>query len=611
MMAPSLLAIAALLFPAMTAAAPAPEASLPAVPPRADAPQTRAFRYSGYEEATIAAALDALGFVRDDQPAGKIVEAIHAVRLEVIEKRDPAPRFLNAFHVLSREGVIGREVLLRPGEAYEQALADETRRNLAALPQLSLVLVVAARGSSPGEVRVVVITKDVWSLRLNWNIALASGGLEGLSINPSETNFLGRHESAGLLFTREPRSYSIGARYDVPRVQGSHVTASAEAGLIYNVDTGAREGSFGDIEVSRPLWSSQTDWSWGSGVSWVSGVARLYRGTRVAGFTLDPGTVCLETSPRCVPWSWLTDVVDASASVTRSFGWAAKHDFTVGFDVRRSRFRLPDLAAFDPSTVQAFESTRLPVSEDRVGPYLEYRTYRSDHLRVLDLERLALQEDYRIGAEAFARVYPVLGALGSTRTFVGVSAGAGYTAPLGSGLARLGVEPIAEIETDGGRVRDGSLQATLRLASPRWAAGRMVLDAVLLDRYENHLRRSSSLGGDGRLRGYPSQYAIGSNVVAVNAEYRSRPLEILRSVQVGGVAFVDAGDAFDAWKDLRLHESAGLGVRVLFPQLDRIVFRFDVGFPLGGGAAAPVGFFVTFGQAFSLYEIQPRSAITR
>ncbi|MFL5263337.1 MAG: BamA/TamA family outer membrane protein [Anaeromyxobacteraceae bacterium] len=605
-----LLALAAALLSA-AAAARADE------PPRAtgeEAPETRAFRYSAYEEDTLRGALAALGLERDDAPEGKVVGSVHAVRLEVIEERDPAPRFLNALHALSRERVILREVLLRPGDRYARTLADETRRNLAALQQLSVVLVVAARGPTPDEVRLVVVTKDVWSLRLNWNIAVAAQGIESLSANPAETNFLGLHHTAGLLFTLLPRSYSVGAQYDVPRILESHVAASADAGLSFDRLTGAREGSFGDLGVSEPLWSTRTPWAWAAGVSWLSEVTRLYRGTSVAGFTQDGGPVCLVASPRCVPWSWRTDFFDAAASVTRSWGWAAKRDVTLGFDVRRSRFALPALPGFDPATVQAFRDTRLPVSEDRVGPFLQVRAYRTDHLRVLDLETLALQEDYRLGAEAFARVYPVLGALGASRTFVGLTAGLAYTAALGDGLARAGVEPLAEVETASGEVRDGSVQATLRLASPRGRAGRVVVDAVLLDRFENHLQRSSSLGGGDRLRGFPSQYVIGSSVAAANAEYRSPALQLLGSVQVGGVAFVDAGDAFERWRDARLQASAGVGARVLFPQLDRVVFRIDVGFPVTRplqGGAAPAAFFVTFGQAFSLYEIQPRTAISR
>jgi Omp85 superfamily domain len=583
-------------------------------PTAADAPETRAFRYSAYEEATIASALAALGLERDPAPQGKVVEGVDAVRLEVIEERDPAPRFLNVFHALSRESVIVREVLLHPGELWSQTLADETRRNLAALPQLSLVLVFAARGAAPDAVRAVVVTKDVWSLRLNWNIAFTNGGLESLSANPAETNFLGLHHTVGLLLTLFPSSYSAGAQYSVPRIAGSHVAADLDAGFSFERASGRREGSFGDVILSQPLWSSRTEWAWSAGVSWLDEVTRLYRGGQLAGFALGSDAVCLDLGPRCVPWAYKTHFVDVAASVTRSFGWASKRDVTVGFDARTSEFRLPSLAGFDPATVQAFAATRLPASEDRVGPFFQVRAYRTDHLRVLDLETLALQEDYRLGPETYLRVYPVLAALGATRTLVGLSAGAAYTAALGDGLARAGLEPIAELDTATGTARDASLLGTLRVASPRARAGRLVVDAVLLDRFENHLRRTSSLGGGDRLRGYPSAYVIGSNVAAANAEYRSPALQLLRSIQLGGVAFLDAGDAFDRWRDARLEASAGLGARVLFPQLDRVVFRVDVGFPLVRplrNGAQPVGFFVTFGQAFGLYEVRPVTALGR
>jgi hypothetical protein len=599
-----------LALPAITVAQTTPSLALPAGP----APETRRFHYSSYEQASIDGALAELGFTRDDKPEGKIVESIHTVLLEVIETRDPAPRFLNVFHVLTRSYVVDREVLLRPSDVYHQTLADETQRNLASLPQLSLVLVVAAEGSAPDKVRIVVITKDVWSLRLEWNIALTNGGLEGLTIDPTEINFLGTQQSVGLLFQWLPQSYSLGGHYAVPRILGSRVTGLVDAGLIFNAGTGTREGSFGTLQVASPLWSSLTEWSWGAGVSWLDEVTRFYRNGRVASFTLDPQTTCDQPSALCVPYAYRSDVATAGAFVTRSFGWIVKHDFTAGFEGIRSRFESPDLSAYDPATAQAFEESRVPVSDDRVGPYLQYRTYSTNFLRVLDLETLALQEDHRIGREAYIRIYPVLRSLGSSRNFLGVSAGASYTAAIGDGLARAGAESIIEIQTDTGQVKDGSIQATLRLASPRTAMGRFVLDGLLLYRYENYLNRLVFLGGDSRLRGYPSQYFVGSDLLAVNGEYRSRPLQLFHSVQIGGVLFYDTGDAFDGWRSLQLRHAVGFGARILFPQLDRIVFRIDFGFPLArpiSEGVLPMTFFVTFGQAFPLYEIAPRTAVTR
>ncbi len=583
-------------------------------PPPSPSPETRKFQYSSYEQATIADALATLGLGPEERPEGKVVESIQAIRLEVIEERDPAPRFLNVFHHVTRSYVVERELLLRSGDVFRQTLADETQRKLASVSQLSLVLVVAAAGTTPDKVRVVVITKDVWSLRLNWDIALTASGLEGLTINPSETNLLGTQQTVGLQFSWLPQSYSLGAQYAVPRVLGSHVTAAADAGLTFNSETGAREGSFGDVQLTSPLWSSRTEWSWGAGVSWLTEVTRRYSSGRVASFVLSQQTSCVQASSLCVPDAYLTDITDAAAFVTRSFGWAVKLDVSLGFEARNSRFRLPDLSAFDLATVQAYQRTRLPLSDDRVGPYLQVRTYPTNFLRVLDLETLALQEDYRLGPEAYLRIYPALRSLGSTRDFVGVSAGASHTASIRDGLVRAGLEAIVETETGSREVTDGSIQATVRAASPRWPAGRVVLDGALLDRYANHLNRLTFLGGNSRLRGYPSEVLVGPKVLTVNAEYRSRPWQLFESVQVGGVLFYDAGDAFFGSKDFQLRQAVGFGARILFPQLDRLVFRADVGFPFTRsvpGGASPVTFFVTFGQAFSLYEVGPATAASR
>ena len=101
--------------------------------------------YSPYERETIADYLRLHKATADDTADGKVIEAIDIVSLDVIEKRDPAPNFLNIFHSRTRNYVIRRELLLEPGQRYRQDLADETGRNLRAISQFSLVLVFAVR----------------------------------------------------------------------------------------------------------------------------------------------------------------------------------------------------------------------------------------------------------------------------------------------------------------------------------------------------------------------------------------------------------------------------------------------------------------------------------
>lgn len=66
----------------------------------------------------------------------------------------------------------------------------------------------------------------------------------------------------------------------------------------------------------------------------------------------------------------------------------------------------------------------------------------------------------------------------------------------------------------------------------------------------------------------------------------------------------DVADAFDRFEDLNPKHALGGGLRVVFPQLDRAVLRFDLGVPVTSGPrpsdVPPLSFFVAFHQAFSL-----------
>ena len=55
------------------------------------------------------------------------------------------------------------------------------------------------------------------------------------------------------------------------------------------------------------------------------------------------------------------------------------------------------MAGRTDDATREFERDILPVSDNRVGPIIEWHGYASDFLRVFDLETLGLQEDYRLG----------------------------------------------------------------------------------------------------------------------------------------------------------------------------------------------------------------------
>jgi hypothetical protein len=61
------------------------------------------------------------------------------------------------------------------------------------------------------------------------------------------------------------------------------------------------------------------------------------------------------------------------------------------------------------------------------------------------------------------------------------------------------------------------------------------------------------------------------------------------------------GDAFDAFDEMHLKHSVGGGLRILFPQLDRTVFRLELAVPLNRNEPyAETTVLVQFRQAFPM-----------
>ncbi|HEY2367610.1 MAG TPA: hypothetical protein VGH87_14540 [Polyangiaceae bacterium] len=587
-----------------------------------DVPKSTKFGYSPYERESIAMVVKKVGGEIDPSPEGKLIESIDTERFEVFEKRDFLPGFLlwvNALHATSHDGVIRREILQRKGERYSQVLTDETARNLRGLPQVSLVLVVPIRGSAPDRVRVLVVTKDVWSLRLQWDVQLTNGGLQELVLQPAETNLAGTHQTVGANFLYQPLSTALGAYYTIPRIADTHVEVVASANIVLSNVTGAPEGSFGNVGAGESLWNTKTEWAWAANAAWRDDIARVYSNAALAyyhsgavpeqhaiPFVYDPSKGAWPPNA-LIPVEYRRVQTQASIAATRSFGWAYKNDFTFSLEAGHAAYRTDDLSRFDPAAVSDFFSKRfVPVSDDRIYPAIEWRSYTTSFSRVTDLESLALQEDVRMGHFVDVKLYPVVNDAATHPPFMGVFAEAGYTIPLRDGILRADVQTTTETAVTSGNVLQGVVDADLYFASPRTPIGRLMFGARLVDRYANYLNTVSYLGADTRLRGYPSSYFVGQNMFAANLEYRSRPFEIWK-VQLAGVAFYDVGQAFDDWSNFHPVQDAGFGLRALFPTFDRIVFRADLGFPISQSplpaGVGPATIFVTFGQAFPLPQL--------
>jgi hypothetical protein len=566
-------------------------------------------RYSPYEAAAIRGAEQALGARVDTAPEGKLVERVDLVVLDPIEPRDPLPRALNVVHVRTRDYVITRELLLRRGDRYSQVLADESARNLRTSPQFSLVACVALSGSAPDRVRLVVLTKDVWSLLLDFDFDADNEGVSRLRLEPQESNLFGTHHAVFARIGYDPATWSVGADYRIPRVDGRWLTLVLDGNAVVNRTSGDVEGSFGAIQVVRPFRSSRSPWSWFAAFDWRSELSRKFFGGELRTFTTPAGSV--------LPYEWHSDLARGTAAVTRSAGWRDKHDFTAGLSATRERYRIPNAAlGAGESAVQAFRDTAgVPASNARAGPFFQWHEYTSDFLRAYEVETLGFQEDFRLGHNVLLGAAPGIlwlptstAELGERHTVLGLDASVQETLPLLNGFVRAAVEGSANWDFGLAALEDRRVSLRFRVVTPRLGFGRFVEDARLTQRSRDRLRQTDSFGGDDRLRGYAPGYLVGQSNAALNLEYRSPALP-LATEQVGAVAFYDAAAAGPRLSRLFAESAVGFGIRVVTPVIERAGLRIDVGFPIhpqrvpGSTESFRPLVTATFGQAFSVADV--------
>lgn len=454
---------------------------------------------SPYEQDSIRMALLELGGAeRESSPEGKWVESIEVVALDAIDNRDPVPLLLNWFHSTSRESVVRREVLIVPGQPYTQALADETERNLRTLPQLSAVLIVPLKGTQPGSVKILVVTKDVWSLRIATQPTFEGRKLTSLAIQPSETNLFGTHHVlAGNVFIT-PDSYWLGATYVNPRIGGSRIRGRLNANAVFNCDTGRVEGATGSFLYGQPLYSSYAEWSWLAIANWSSLVGRLQSTARqsairsiCSGGDAEKSSYALRRSETMmqhgarfftdrivsVPAEYRQDSLSGQFVLTRSFFTINKLDISTGAQVDRRRVHWLDVEpedsehylrtvrvnskgaalsqsfepkAFDADDLSAVLAERVPSGERRVSPYLQLHGYANRWLRTINYDTLGLGEDWRMGHEFYLRLFPSFHPLSSHDVF-GTYASVAYSWPVKDGFFRALVAAHLEF----GMLREG------------------------------------------------------------------------------------------------------------------------------------------------------------
>lgn len=552
---------------------------------------------STLERASVLRAIGKRGYTVEPSPWGKVIGKVHVYNEDVFAERSRLLQFFNIFHVTTREGAIHDEVVVRAGEVWDQARVEETARLLRDPLWSSVIAVLPVVSGEPDKVDLLVVTRDIWSLRLNTKYTFQEGKLTDLSTSLSENNFFGTRSVIAAAVTMDQGTIAAGPLFIDKNVLGKHVELRARVDAIVNRDDLLKrsdwesEGSQSTISVARTLWSLASEW--GAGVTFTHRYAidRQFVGTQLRqvrcpvdgtdcqtrGF--DPAAVPAE---ELLPYEYDMRRWGVSSYAVRQFGDAAlKHQITVGHSVDSQRPKLR--ATFPGADAQrdAFASAVLPRSELNSVPYIGYSLFTPRYRTLRNVSTFDLAEDARFGPDLDVTYGVGLEALGSDTNFQRASISAGWSFPLGrDGLVR----PSAGASTrrGGGEWIDNTTSGTLRVISPTVGYARLVAQATVATRWNDRSNRFFTIGSDDGLRGFSINEFSGQRLVRGNLEVRSVPYPIW-VFRLGGVLFYDVGGADDTFERLKLHHDAGFGLRLLTPQTSRELFRFDFALALDEG----------------------------
>jgi hypothetical protein len=437
----------------------------------------------------------------------------------------------------------------------------------------------------------LVVTKDLWSLRLNSEFSVVGTLLQYLRLRPSEQNFLGRNKQLSLDFTLRLDTVSLGQAYVDPRVLGSRFALSQSAAIVLSRANGQPEGSRGSLSFGLPLYSLASKHAFSVSGAFDVRTARIFRGASVWRLPYPDEFLPVAT----VPYVYRAREVVAGAVYTRSFGTAYKTNLSGGVGVYQRRYTPPgNLGLTEPQKAWLVD-TRLPYSEEASYLSGHVRAFEARYAVLRDAATFALPEDYQLGHNLSFGVRAAEPTPLASARFVELGATARYRLLQGEDL--FTVKAAGRLRRMLGHSTPWvNRRAAFELSnlSPPLGPGRVVARALLDVRGYDLGNPVVLLGGGNGLRGLAPDALNGQNQVLFNLEYRTKPLE-LYTLHLGGVLFWDAGAAYVGRP--KLVHAVGIGLRALFPQFDVETLRIDFGYVIDGPRPGwPDRFSASFGQ---------------
>jgi len=455
--------------------------------------------------------IDSVAIERHDVFTGAVAETFYG-------------RIANALHIVTRDAAIRREILLRPGQAYDSALAAESARNLRRLGVFRQVRVDTIRGDSGLTLR--YITDDGWSTKADFRFG-STGDEVTWTVGAYEDNLLGTAAQLAFEYRKTPDRTSNTFLFQRSRLFASKVFFRAEY-----IDRS--DGWRGLGQVGVPWLSIQS-----RGRAFFTGFVRDERVLRFVAGDPDPA-----------------DSLRRVQSIARGdFGWAPTADprryVRLGLSAQARRDDITPWAGPDatPKTVTGEFQFTVEVSRARFQVLQGFRTFTQ-------------QEDIDLSATARLGLAAAPALLGYEET------GVGPVLALHGGVA-LGDRAFLTGDARGHAIyRSGALDSgTVMLGTTAgWSDGRR---HVLVAHAEAGWKENMAPGEEFDLglglgpRAFGNHAFTGDREFFLTGEYRwtANP-DLWGLVGLGLAAFVDHGGAWYKGSPERTGTDAGFGLRI-------------------------------------------------
>jgi hypothetical protein len=491
---------------------------------------------------------------------GAIIGKIMLVKKDVFDLSDEREnnalyRLVNKLHIITADGVIKKQLLLQPGEAYSARLAAESARILRGRDYLFDAKVEPVNAGD-GTVDLRVTSNDVWTLKPGISASRA-GGENKFGLELEELNLLGHGKKLGIAHVNDVDRVSDSFNFEDPHIGKSWVTASLS--IADNSDGHSRSAS-----LVRPFYALDSRWSLGARVN----------DSELRDTFYSLGEQAAEYRHRQQLFSLFG-------------GWSA--GLRNGW-VRRFRTGM----VFDDNAFSAVPAGTLPalVPDDRRlnYPFIELEVIEDKFETASNKEQLGRTEDFNFGERMTASLGYAGEALDSDRNALL------YAATYSRGFGSIDSTALLTSIQASGRLEDGdSRNALVRLRARLFlnqSAKRMFFGTIE-GTYGHALDLDNiiQLGGDSGLRGYPLRYQNGDSKILITVEQRYftdwYPFRLFR---IGGAVFADVGRV---WGENPVGEDnqgwlrdIGFGLRFAPTRsgFGRII-HLDIAFPLDGDSS--------------------------